>query len=492
MPWPFVGRTEQLDRIRTVFTESRPGPVMLFGPPGMGRSRLLTEALARAPLTQDDVVLRLEPAGPEPFSALRRLLPPGFIHSSSPDNDVTGAADEMAGRLSGRRPVIAFDDAHLADQHTMRVLRHLRGAHGALVLVTAAGSGALPHGPDPLDCLRYDLGTRTLRLPPLSADEVSRILTGALGGPVRGSTAAAVHASTGGNPGLLHGMVVRDRLADAMVPHDGMHQLAPAVNGLPAPRRSDPVPGSSRPPGHPAGEPVTGHLTEAVGTAWRDLVLDQADELCRLAAWQGLGGLVAPVWAMVLMLRGQVAAGRQVLDTHAGADGSPRVVMTRAMVVGLGQRQVATADALLVDAARLDARHRERLLACRAWLLAVTGTSTAAPDVVDPGEDREAALFCRAARAVTALNAGRAGEAVPHLRRALAAADGLRDELPWFPPYLTACLIDALLLAGRISEATAEAAEFHAGRRGCGWAVAVAFDSLLTTRGLVAAPEVLG
>lgn len=474
MAWPFVGRTEQLDRIRTVFTESSPGPVMLFGPPGMGRSRLLTEALAKAPLAKDDVVLRLAPAGQEPFAALRRLLPTGFIHSSSPDNDVTGAADEVAGRLSGRRPVIAFDDAHLADPYTMRVLRHLRGAHGALVLVTAAGTGALPHGPDPLDCLRYDLGTRTLRLPPLSADDVARILAGTLGGPVRATTATAVHASTGGNPGVLHGMVVRDRLADALVPHDGVHQLAPA-----APRRDT----ARRPP-----SPVVGRVTDAVGKAWRELALDHADELCRLAAWQGLGGLVAPVWAMVLLLRGQVTASRQVLDTHAGADDSPRAVMTRAMIAGLGQRQLATADALLVDAARLDTRHRERLLACRAWLLAVTGTWTAAP--VDPGDDREAALFSRAAQAAVAQAAGRAAEAVSHLRRALAAADCLRSELPWFPPYLTACLIDALLLAGRISEATAEAAEFHAGRRGCGWDVAVAFDSLLTSRGLV--PEVLG
>lgn len=456
---------------------------MLFGPPGMGRSRLLTEALAREPLSQEDAVLRLEPAGPAPFAALRSLLPDGFTARGSPDHCVADAAGEVAGQLAGLRPVIVFDDAHLADQHTMQVLHQLSRAHGALVLVTAAGTGALPPGPDPLDCLRYDPVTHLLRLPPLSTDEVSRILADTLGGPVRAATVAALHASTGGNPGLLHGMVVRDRLADAMVPHDGVHQLAPAP---PAARVAAPT------THHPAAEPVTGHLTEAVDKAWQELALDQADELCRLAAWRGLGRQVAPAWAMVLLLRGQVAAACHVLDTYAGANHSPRVVMTRAMVVGLGQRQAAAADALLSDAARLDARHRERLLACRAWLLAVTRTATAAPDVVHPGDDREAALFWRAAQAVAALTAGRAAEAVPHLRRALAAADGLRAELPWFPPYLTACLIDGLLLAGRISEATADAAEFHAGRSGCGWNVAVVFDSLLAGRQSAPAPEVLG
>lgn len=493
MRWSFVGRTEQLDRIRAVFTESRPGPVLLFGARGMGRSRLLSEALATAPLSRNDAVLRLGPAGPAPFAALRRLLPAGFIFTSSPEHDVNGVADELAGRLGGRRPVIAFDDAHRTDQHTMRVVRRLRHTHGALVLVTAAGTGALPNGLDPLDFLRYEPGARALRLPPLSVDEMTMILTETLGGPVRAATAAALHAATGGNPGLLHDIVVRDRLADAMVPRDGLYQLADAL----PPAGTAPLELATR----GGATQLTDQLTSAVGTVWRELALDRTDELCRLAAWRGLGGQVAPIWAMALLLRGQVATSRQVLDSYAGADDSLRIVTTRAIVVGLGQHQVADADALLLDAARRDARHREPLLAYRAWLLALTGS--AVPNPRTPSEasqagtgraagDREAVLFRHATQAVAALTAGRAGEAVSHLRRALAIADGLRAELPWLPPYLTACLIDALLLAGRISEATAEAAEFHAGQRGCGWNVAVAFDSMFTMRGLVPNPKVVG
>jgi hypothetical protein len=147
-----------------------------------------------------------------------------------------------------------------------------------------------------------------------------------------------------------------------------------------------------------------------------------------------------------------------------------------------------------VDSARADYAHRERLLACRAWLLAVTGSTAQAEmalEAVDPGQDREANVFCRAANGAVLLAGGQAHEAVSYLRRALAAAEGLRAEMPWFPPYLTACLIDALLLAGRISEATAEAAEFHASQRGCGWNVAVAFDSLLGARRATPAPQVL-
>ncbi|MBB1156114.1 AAA family ATPase [Amycolatopsis dendrobii] len=462
MPWPFVGRTELLDRIRAVFAEPGPGPVLLVGPPGMGRSTLLAEALARAPLSRDDAVLRLEPAGPAPFASLRGLLPDGFAFTGTPDRAVASVTGEVAARLSGRRPVVAFDDAHLADAYSVRVLRQLRNEHDAIVFATAAGAGALPSGPDPLDCLRYDLGSRTLRLPRLTEDEVAGILAETLGGPVRPASAEALHASTGGNPGLLHDLVVRDGLAAEMSLSGGMYQLSPIF------------PGGQ---GRAAGEAVTARLTDAVACAWQRLSLDQTGELCRLAAWHGLGRSVAPVWAMALLLRGETAAARRVLDTHA--DRSPQAEIARAMVVGLGQRNIAAADAVLAAAASSDVRHRARFLACRAWLLAVTGTP-AVVELVDPGEDREAALFSRAAHAVAA---GRGASAVSHLRRSLAAAEGLRAEMPWFPPYLTACLIDALLLAGRINEATAEAAEFHAGQRGCGWNVAVAFDSLLAARG---------
>lgn len=462
MVWPFVGRTEQLDRIRRMFAEPRPGPVMVLGEPGVGRSTLLTEALARTPLAPGDSVLRVEPAGSAPFAALAGLLPAGFT------GGVEDAADELARRHTGRL-VIAVDDAHRADQESMLVLRQLRRTRDALLLVTAAGSG-IPSGPDPLDCLRYEQGTRMLRLGPLTTDDVTRILTTVLGGPVRTATTAALHAATGGNPALLHSFVIDGRLADRMVSHDGMYQLAPThLVGAPTGN-------------FPGG--FADHFITAVSDAWRELALDRADELCRLAAWHGHAGAVATTWASVLLLRGKAADGLRVLDDN-NTGTSARVVITRAMLVGLGLRRVAEAEALLVDAARTDVAHRERLLACRAWLLAVTGSVSAAAivcETVNPENDREATVFCRATMAARALAAARAHEAVSYLRRALAAAEGLRADLPWFPPYLTACLIDALLLAGRISEATAEATEFHAGQHGCGWNIAVAFDSLLTTR----------
>ncbi|MGH3980171.1 MAG: hypothetical protein ACRDRZ_14400 [Pseudonocardiaceae bacterium] len=81
-------------------------------------------------------------------------------------------------------------------------------------------------------------------------------------------------------------------------------------------------------------------------------------------------------------------------------------------------------------------------------------------------------------RGVAALQAGNPAAAISQLRPALALADGQRHTMPWLRPYLNACLIDALLLAGRAREATSYASSFHGGAPGSGWDVAVAVSTL--------------
>jgi hypothetical protein len=366
--------------------------------------------------------------------------------------------------------VLVLDDAHRADQASMQVLRHLNRTRGAVLLVTAASPDAmLPSGPDALDCLRYEPGTHTLRLPPLTVDDVAAVLTDRLGGMVRSATATALHAATGGNPGLLRTLARRCRLADRIVVTDGIVRLDPGKTAAVVDTAA------------PSSAELTDRVTTAVGAAWRDLALDRAHELCMFAAWCGAADRIATVWAGVLLLRGHPADGLRVLDLHG--DAGPRTTITRALLVALGLRRPADAAEQLLDAARDDVAHRERYLACRDWLIAGTGARPVAVSrQEDPVTDRETAAFGRAALGVVALAAGRHAEAVAHLRRALVAAEGLGADLPWFPPYLNGQLIDALLLCGRTTEATTLATEFHAGQRDRGWPVAVALDALIDPR----------
>ncbi|MET8851228.1 ATP-binding protein [Amycolatopsis sp. NPDC004625] len=511
MDWHFVGRAEHLERIRSRLAERAPDPLVVVGEPGIGRTSVVRKALAGLDPGRD-ALLEVRPGGHEPFSSLRHLLPSGGRPAGR--DAVREVADAVRARAAGRRPVLLADDAHLADHATMLVLQHLNRHAGAFLLLTHPIPAPRPGGGDPVDCLRYERGIQTLRLPPLSVDEVGAVVARLVDGPVRSATTEALHAATAGNPGLLHDIVVRQDLRGRMVREGGRWRLADS------------------PPAEGPALTCRGvaHLLAAVARAWESLALDQVEDLCRLAAWSGAGGEVALVQAAVHLLRGRAAEAFDALDGRgaggagmgavldlrgagaesgrsAGSDAvpdratpgesfggapengpgaaaghpdDPHPLLLRAMCLAFGRRNPGEADALLAAAAAASP-HRDRLHAYRGWLLAVAGRGSEAAGVLSGlthHRDRHAALFAHAAAAIGHLDLGRGAAAVSHLRRALVLAEADRAVLPWMAPYLRAYLIDALLLAGRITEATSLAGEFHAAAPDCGWKVAVAMAAL--------------
>jgi hypothetical protein len=378
------------------------------------------------------------------------------------------SVEAVTAEADGRRLVIVVDDAHLVDAQTMLVVRELHRRTGALLLITQPTRVPGTGRPDPLDCLRHEPGLRTLRLEPLRRDEIGALTAEVLGGPVRPATVAALHAATGGNPGLLHDLLVGSGLAELLERSAGRWQLrrVPAELSIP-----------------PSPEALD-RLRDAAREAWRNLELDAADELCRLASWSGLAAEVAPMWAALLLFCGRAEEGLAVLDTHPSAPSMPRAVMVRALLLALGRGEVTQASEALAGAAPTAGAAAGCLLAKRAWLLAITGRCREAEEALrglEPHADREAYVYTLAARASVALAAGEPNVAVAALRRALLGAKAWQHEVPWLAPYLTANLIDALLLAGRINEATTAAADFHAGAHGCGWRIAVTIADLTAT-----------
>jgi AAA domain-containing protein len=457
MSWHFVGRAKLLERVRTALAEPAAGPIMITGERGMGRSAVLTEILRDTGSKRDEIV-HIEPAGNNPGAAVRRFLSTmGTARRATPDLG-SELASALADRAAGRRIIVAVDDAHLADQASLLALRDLTRRRTVTLVVTRAAAAEPVHGPDPTDCLCYEQGMVPLRLSALDVDEIGRILADVSGGRPHPATEQAFHTATGGNPALLRDLVA-GRLLDGAAWHDTGWRLGepPAAvrrQGVVNPRR----------------------LVDATEQAWRQLTLDRVEELCRLAQWCGIGGRVAAIHATTLLLRGQPTAALRVLDS---APAQPTLVLVRAVVLALGCHRPGPAGDLLLAAARDEPALTQRALTCRAWLLAVTGNPVELPGRFDR-TDRQAALYWRAAQAAVALRAGQAPEAVCHLRRAIATADVCRVDLPWMSPFLTGCLIDALLLAGRINEATVAASEFHAGKPGCGWDVAVTIAALAT------------
>lgn len=440
MSWPFVGRSEQISLITTALGSPPAGPIVLTGEGGIGRSTVLTRVIRQS--TVDRHVVRVVPMGAEPFAALRPFLP--SLPDAPVDARVAAAAEELA-RLGGAAPLILVaDDAHLADHATMLVLRTLHRQGRAQLIITRPGELVQSPLPDPTECLRYERDAVTVRLPPLDRAEVAEVLAHAIDARVHPATVAALHTASGGNPRALRELVVGGRLLDCLAERPGGWRLREADQHLPAPLLGGDA----------------DRLVAATAHAWYELELDEAEELCLLAAWRGAGDRVRSIWATVLLLHGHPAQCLRVLDTIP--DVTPHLVLVRAAALALGLHQPAAASEYLLGVANTVPGLRDRAPAFRAWLLAIAGHRV---DVPPANGDREAAVFCGAARATLALAGGRAAEAVGHLRRALAAVEGCRADMPWLPPFLIACLIDALLLAGRINEAMETAAEFRPGKQ---------------------------
>ncbi|MGW4116143.1 AAA family ATPase [Actinosynnema sp. NPDC004786] len=445
MSWRFVARDGLLDRVAAVLAAPRPTPLVFTGEAGVGRSTVLELAAGLVDENTDALVpLRGTPGR---LATLREHLSPDLPLPRSGGLGVVVAALER--HAGGRRPVVLLDDAHLTDHATVQVLRDLHFRTGA-VLVLTLRTDRFP-GPDPLDCLRYDPGLQRVEVPPMTLDEVASLASDVLGGPVSAAAAEALRAVTGGNPALLRRYLTAGATRAAMSRGDG-----PGLSLGDVPHE-----------GVELDERGRERLREAVRHAWRELSLDVLDQVCRLARLTGEEAAVSLVWPQVLLLRGNAReALAQVRETE-GAPSEARA-LTRAFVLAFGPEGTDKACALLDDLARATPAWAFRLDAVRAWLLAVGGDTAEARRVVaDLVPDRRAAVFAQAALATIALAENRPSQAVSALRRALTGAEPMRDELPWLAPYLTALLVEGLVLAGRVAEAATTAAQLraHAGHQ---------------------------
>ena len=130
-PWPLIGRGGELQEIDALLASEQVTGVVVVGAAGVGKTRLVREALARwsASGGRCTCVVATRAAASIPLGAASRLLPAA---GNTPDETPVSPLSRVARRIAAdaeRGPlVIGVDDAHLLDEASAALLHQLRSA----------------------------------------------------------------------------------------------------------------------------------------------------------------------------------------------------------------------------------------------------------------------------------------------------------------------------------------------------------------------------
>lgn len=222
---PFVGRVDEVATLSGLLADVARGlgcVVLVHGPPGIGKTRLIEEALATAPgrlrvgrgYAADDL------GTPPLWPWLRACSTAGLtgslptlsqapLGSSVTEAEVTAErlrwmstiADELIELTADEPLVLVLEDLQWADSATLQLLRTVAAAvpTAALAVVASSRPGS-PEVETTSGLIRRYPASHAIRLEPLSVREVASYLaeTG-----VSPSAAGRVHRDTGGLPLLL-------------------------------------------------------------------------------------------------------------------------------------------------------------------------------------------------------------------------------------------------------------------------------------------------
>jgi DNA-binding CsgD family transcriptional regulator/tetratricopeptide (TPR) repeat protein len=253
---PFVGRGAELATLRRRIDAAAGGEgglLLVSGPAGIGKTRTVEEATARAPAVAWGRCVD-DPGAPPlwPWRRVVRTLPEvgaAVAHAlSGVDLLREGSADPEAARftlvatatealLDAAEPdglVVVLEDLHWADETSLRLLRHLAGElqRSRLLVVgtyrdPAGGAAARPLDGTLPDLLRWPT-TRALPLAPLTEEDVRTYLPRAPAEVVR-----LAHRRSGGNPLYLRAVARAPSTASGEGSAELRHLVRTTLTALP-------------------------------------------------------------------------------------------------------------------------------------------------------------------------------------------------------------------------------------------------------------------
>lgn len=224
--WSLVGRDSELKFIAERIDEVR--SVVVAGPAGAGKTRLVREALtaARHHGRPTRWVAATSAAAAIPLGAFAHLLP-ALDAVSDPFALLQCAAAAIA-EGNRERLVVGIDDAHLLDELSVTLVHQL-ALTGAVHLVLTVRTGE----PDPIVTLWKDGLADRLELTPLPRADADRLVTAVLGAVVDSRTSERLWRASHGNAMFLRELVEGGHHTGRLQLHEGVWRWAGRIEPTP-------------------------------------------------------------------------------------------------------------------------------------------------------------------------------------------------------------------------------------------------------------------
>ncbi len=226
--WPLIGRDAELQLIRDALGRGTAKGVVVYGPAGVGKTRLMQvvcEEWERA----HGVVLRVvatRDGAAFPLAALAPLLATRLTEGSEMPQDPVRLLAHLQAviRVGGgpSRPLLFVDDVPLLDPLSAVLITQLVEGGGVLLLGTVRTGDPLPdvyHGRWSAD------GMTKIDLPPLTESDCARLLGRVLSAPVASRSVSRLHAASGGIPLHLRELVASAQADETLALIEGVWQL---------------------------------------------------------------------------------------------------------------------------------------------------------------------------------------------------------------------------------------------------------------------------
>lgn len=220
--WPLVGREGVLGRLGRAIVEGEGSGVVVVGPAGVGKTRLVREALARAERAGLVAVgvRATRSASRLAFGAVAPLL--GGGGAGPGPAGMRGWVETVARRAGGRRLVVFVDDAHLLDDASAALVHQLAVTGAAVVVVTVRAGAAVR---DPIVALWKDGVAERMKVDRLDDRTVAELLAAVLGGPLDPEAARRLVDRCRGDLVLLRELVSGAMGSGALMDEGGRWRL---------------------------------------------------------------------------------------------------------------------------------------------------------------------------------------------------------------------------------------------------------------------------